>query len=367
MTSYRSASQFRPLITSAALIAVAFTSREAAGQSFAVEIFAQDGTSLDRFQATGWSMHIDDVEIGPDGNIWIARADNSHSNGVPNPNDMVAVFDFSGTELSTVTGGGMRHPTAVAWDSSGNIYVAGEEIDFTTNMYKYDSAGGFLFKFRTQGWNLIDVYNDVVVTPDDRIYVSAWWGTGAADQMTEFDTPGGTVNTFSPTGPSYFHRDAALASSTVWVRTPRNGPGQDLMREFDLAGNQVSSFVTSGLGDLLTGLRVGANGNLFTYSRNTGALLEVTVTGSLVSTLPLLDPSIWVTDFTFAADGRILVARGVFCPWDLDGDDSVGISDLLALLAAWGTNPGGPPDFNGDGTVGISDLLELLANWGQCP
>ncbi|MHC4415147.1 MAG: right-handed parallel beta-helix repeat-containing protein [Planctomycetota bacterium] len=55
------------------------------------------------------------------------------------------------------------------------------------------------------------------------------------------------------------------------------------------------------------------------------------------------------------------------CPWDLDDDGSTGIADLLALLAAWGTNPGGPPDFDGDGTVGISDLLELLANWGPCP
>ncbi len=35
--------------------------------------------------------------------------------------------------------------------------------------------------------------------------------------------------------------------------------------------------------------------------------------------------------------------------------------------AAWGTDPGGPPDFDGDGTVGILDLLTLLANWGLCP
>ncbi len=55
------------------------------------------------------------------------------------------------------------------------------------------------------------------------------------------------------------------------------------------------------------------------------------------------------------------------CPWDLDANGSVGILDLLALLAAWGTDPGGPPDFNGDGTVGILDLLTLLANWGPCP
>ena len=55
------------------------------------------------------------------------------------------------------------------------------------------------------------------------------------------------------------------------------------------------------------------------------------------------------------------------CPVDLDGDGNVGTSDLLSLLASWGTNPGGPPDFDGDGTVGTSDLLELLANWGACP
>ena len=47
-------------------------------------------------------------------------------------------------------------------------------------------------------------------------------------------------------------------------------------------------------------------------------------------------------------------------------DGTVGILDLLALLAAWGTNPGGPPDFDNDGTVGILDLLTLVASWGAC-
>ena len=58
---------------------------------------------------------------------------------------------------------------------------------------------------------------------------------------------------------------------------------------------------------------------------------------------------------------------GSLCSADLDGDGSVGILDLLALLAAWGANPGHPADFDGDGTVGILDLLTLLADWGPCP
>ena len=52
------------------------------------------------------------------------------------------------------------------------------------------------------------------------------------------------------------------------------------------------------------------------------------------------------------------------CDADLDDDGAVGITDFLLLLAAWGTDPGGPPDFNGDSTVGITDFLELLAAWG---
>jgi hypothetical protein len=55
------------------------------------------------------------------------------------------------------------------------------------------------------------------------------------------------------------------------------------------------------------------------------------------------------------------------CPADIDGDGTVGIGDLLGLLAAWGPCPGCPADIDGDDIVGISDLLALLAAWGPCP
>ncbi len=55
------------------------------------------------------------------------------------------------------------------------------------------------------------------------------------------------------------------------------------------------------------------------------------------------------------------------CPWDLNEDGTVGVSDLLSLLASWGPCKDCPSDFDDNGSVGASDLLALLANWGPCP
>ena len=54
---------------------------------------------------------------------------------------------------------------------------------------------------------------------------------------------------------------------------------------------------------------------------------------------------------------------------DLDEDGTVGIVDLLLLLAAWGPcsdpcPPSCPADLDGDCLVGIIDFLALLGNWG---
>ncbi len=47
---------------------------------------------------------------------------------------------------------------------------------------------------------------------------------------------------------------------------------------------------------------------------------------------------------------------------DLDGDGSVGATDLALLLGQWGTE--GSADLDGNGSVGASDLAILLGAWG---
>ena len=56
------------------------------------------------------------------------------------------------------------------------------------------------------------------------------------------------------------------------------------------------------------------------------------------------------------------------CPADINVDTNVNVTDLLALLAAWGSCPPPcPPDINNDGFVNVTDLLALLGAWGSCP
>lgn len=55
------------------------------------------------------------------------------------------------------------------------------------------------------------------------------------------------------------------------------------------------------------------------------------------------------------------------CFGDIDESGTVGTSDLISLLAAWGTCKACPADLNADGSVDATDLISLLAAWGPCP
>ena len=94
------------------------------------------------------------------------------------------------------------------------------------------------------------------------------------------------------------------------------------------------------------------------------------------------DGSVFRTQFAIDLDGTIYFAAfdgflyalgpgpNLPCPGDLDDDGTIGVSDLLALLAAWGpcaNQKGCPEDLDDNSVVGLSDLLTLLANWGPCP
>lgn len=66
-----------------------------------------------------------------------------------------------------------------------------------------------------------------------------------------------------------------------------------------------------------------------------------------------------------------LAPAGPVCPADINGDNQVGVSDLLAVINAWGACGGTCPpactgDINGDCSVGVTDLLTVINSWGPC-
>ncbi len=64
--------------------------------------------------------------------------------------------------------------------------------------------------------------------------------------------------------------------------------------------------------------------------------------------------------------GVLLIDLADACPGDVDGNNTVDLSDLAILLANFG-NPAATReqgDLTGDGTVDLSDLAELLSNFG---
>lgn len=53
------------------------------------------------------------------------------------------------------------------------------------------------------------------------------------------------------------------------------------------------------------------------------------------------------------------------CPGDFNGDQAVGVTDILTALAEFGCVINCNADMDGDGQVTVSDLLDILARFGD--
>lgn len=72
---------------------------------------------------------------------------------------------------------------------------------------------------------------------------------------------------------------------------------------------------------------------------------------------------------TYLGDGTLCSDGGCIpdpCVGDVNGSGNVDITDLLAIIGAWGPCVGCSADINGDDVVDITDLLAIIAAWGPC-
>jgi len=65
--------------------------------------------------------------------------------------------------------------------------------------------------------------------------------------------------------------------------------------------------------------------------------------------------------------GNTFDDKCVACVEDVNGDGTVGVNDVLIVIAAWGPCKGCSADIDASGVVDVSDLLAVIAAWGDCP
>ena len=63
---------------------------------------------------------------------------------------------------------------------------------------------------------------------------------------------------------------------------------------------------------------------------------------------------------------RGAIVNTCICAADTDASGVVDVSDLLAVILAWGACDGCPADIDGNGIVDVQDLVAVIAAWGPC-
>jgi hypothetical protein len=73
---------------------------------------------------------------------------------------------------------------------------------------------------------------------------------------------------------------------------------------------------------------------------------------------------------TYRGDGVPCSTNSRCCAADVNNDGSINVTDLLAVIGAWGPcSPAAPSctgDINSDGAVNVTDLLAVIGTWGPC-
>jgi hypothetical protein len=143
--------------------------------------------------------------------------------------------------------------------------------------------------------------------------------------------------------PGAFNGEPAAVVGTVGPPMP------DTYAINSLTPSAILSVVLNGADDYRVEILDGADVVLATVDRG----------GTGVEEASTFDPE------TMPATVRVRVTALACAGPNISGDCGVGISDFLALLAAWGPNPGHPADLDGDNDVGCTDMLLALGAWGE--
>ena len=351
-----------------------------------------------------------DLIISADGRIFVSSSGNNRVVELNAAGDYVGNFVQPGS-------GGLAYPGALTFGPDGDLFVVSRD---THSVLRYDGlTGDFLDVFVSSESGGLSYPFGLAFGPDGNLYVASY---DTDDSVLRYDgSTGQFIDIFVPVagnGGLNFSRGLLFKPDGNLLVASRL---TNQVLEYDgETGAFVRQFNNGGTEEALTldgpwGLRLGPTGNVF-VSRNIILQGESHEGGTSADTQHLhinstrifefdVDSGIFLRSFVIGHDTELWTPTGFdFMPdlgldcnfnmipdscdiasgvsddnngngipdecetaGDIDGDGSVGLSDLLILLASWGpcADCGQcPADLNGDCTVGVADLLILLANWG---
>ncbi len=213
--------------------------------------------SMDTVVPAGDSQYPVDMAFDSLGNIYIAKY-----------YDVVEKYDSLGNFLfewgSHGTGNGkFDFITAIAVDSSGNVYVTDKK---NKRVQKFDSSGNYLMKF---GLKKADAYG-VAVDSSGNVYA-----INGDDDIEKFDSSGTRLATWSlSNSPRHIVIDG---SNNLYVTFY----GNSTVKKYNPSGTQLSSFAVT---KKPYGIEISSTGTLYISAIDNDKIYEYNTSGTLLNT-----------------------------------------------------------------------------------
>ena len=243
-----------------------------AGSFSVVSSFGSNGTGDGQFQFPTA------IAVDSSGNIYVTD------------DTRLQEFTSSGTFIRTIGFGNYNEPIGVALDSSNNIYVSNY---FSGGVQEYNQAGDYLRTIPTGGYPF-----GVVIASNDHIYAEN--GPSGSEHIQEFTNSGAPLQNFgNPFGAFMVVDQSGNLYSPI-----RNA---NLIREFDKNGNEVREISSSYLNGPY-GIAMDKNGNIFAANFNGDSVAEFSASGDYIQSI-LTGSGSKPYNLAFDQNGNLLVAE----------------------------------------------------------